>query len=479
MASTDSMDIDLHKTKRILKELLEHTIEGIAIIGDDERIEYVNNRICEILGTSRDEIIGQSFKRFIHPTSSDIAIEHYTSRLDGALTPSTYEIKVVRGDDESRTLHLSSSVLTNGENKIKILAQVHDVTEERCTQSSLSDYLMKYSTLVETMNEGLGVIDDEGIFIHANTALCKMLDYTNNELVGRSTADIMHGDNFDAVFDKIKDRMAGKSTRYETHLVHRSGSLIPTMVSGSPLFNEDGAYTGSFAIFTDITKQKKIEKDLQTTRNRSLLYLDLMSHDIRNHLQEIQVAAELIQYNTGTPTAAELVERILDSVSKSSGIISETRTIDTLAKLPLTDRSLDITIKETVMAAITHFDDVDFRMSIQISDALVRADEYLELLLSDLLSNACQRCSHDVKRVWITLTENMTAYELVVSDNGSGIPDVHANDLLTPSQRLSGLHLYLAHYIVEKYGGVLEVFNRVQDEPHQGLSIKVNFPKTH
>jgi len=461
-------DLDLPTTRNAIKQILEHTIEGIVIIGDDKIVEYVNDRVCDIIGRPRDEILGQSFQRFVHPDSSDLVENRYASRLDGETIHPTYDIKVLRNNDEPRNLRVRTTVLTSVESKFKILVQIRDVTEEIRTQCHLFDYVMKYSTLVETMNDGLGVIDDEGVLTHANAALCMMLEYTEKELVGKTTADIMHGFTLDVVFDKIKERIAGKTSRYETNLIHRSGRLIPTMVSASPLLSEAGEYKGSFAIFTDISKQKAIEKDLQTARDRSLLYLDLMSHDLRNHLQEIQVAAGLIQFGVDNNSIPDLVERILHAVSKSSRVIAETRTIDALAELAL---------NETLMAAITLFDDVEFRMSIHVSDARVRADEYLEMLLSDLLSNSCEHCIKDGAQVWVSLAEGETAYELEVSDNRPILIENLKNDQLGTSHCFRGQRLHLVHYILEKYGGTLEVLNRVKDEPSQGTKFKIAFPK--
>ena len=68
MTSIDSTDYDLPATRNTFEKILEHTIEGIVIVGNDMRIEYVNDRVCEITGRPRDEIIGQSFlteKQFI------------------------------------------------------------------------------------------------------------------------------------------------------------------------------------------------------------------------------------------------------------------------------------------------------------------------------------------------------------------------------------------------------------------------------
>ncbi|MCK4566650.1 MAG: hypothetical protein KAU48_05000, partial [Candidatus Thorarchaeota archaeon] len=62
-------------------------------------------------------------------------------------------------------------------------------------------------------------------------------------------------------------------------------------------------------------------------------------------------------------------------------------------------------------------------------------------------------------------------------DNGPGMLDSFKNGLFDARQRSGDLRLQLAQYIIEKYGGALEVLDRVQGHPNQGSKIKVIFPK--
>ncbi|MFW9835517.1 MAG: PAS domain S-box protein [Candidatus Thorarchaeota archaeon] len=479
MTAIDPIGDKIPKTKDALVKILEQTVEGIAIIGEDMRIEYINDRICKILGRERNEILNVVFTEFVHPDDHDHLLERFSSRLAGEEIPPIYDTRVLHETDEPRHLQVRTTVLQNGQDELKILAQVRDVTEERRIQHALSEYVMKYSTLVETMNEGLGIIDHKGNLVYANTSLCRLLDYTEDELAEKTVADIMHGYGLDEVFETIKERMANMPGRYESHLIHRSGRKIPVMVSASPLHNEDGEYWGSFAIFTDITAQKLLKRDLETARNRALLYLDLMGHDIRNHLQEIQISTELLKHRIEDSSAHDFLDRILHAVSKSSGIISETKTIESLVELPLCERLLDETLNETVMAAILHFDDVEFQMSLRTSNARIQADSFLELFLSDLLSHACERCKKDKRMVWINLDENTENYALTVSDNGEGMTTTEKNRLLELGQPTVGIRLQLARLIVEKYNGTIEVLDRVKGDSSQGSTFKIIFPKIH
>ncbi|MHA2143739.1 MAG: PAS domain-containing sensor histidine kinase [Candidatus Thorarchaeota archaeon] len=437
MESSNPTNYEFLKTQNTIEKILEHSTEGIAIIGDDERIEYINDRVCEIIGKTRDEVLGQSFMQFVHQNSLDLVTKRYASRLDGEQIPSSFQVQVLRGDDETRDVRIHSTVLMNGENKIKILAQILDITEEKRTQQALSESEFMYQTLVKTMNEGLGVIDNRGVLVQSNVALSRMLGYTEKELIGKTTADIMHGLEMDAVFEKIKDRKAGKSERYETHLVHQSGKLIPVMISASPLLNETGGYTGSCIVITNITKQK-IAEDTSTS---------------------------------------ELLENILNAVSKSARIISNSRTIQHISDIPLKERSLDEILCESMKDASILLEDVVISLSRHVSNARIRADDYLEILLSDLLVNAYDGNPADTKRIWVDLNGSENFYELCISDNGLGMMDTVKRNLCELSSRIEGVGFHLACHIVEKYGGTIEVLDRVSGDPSQGKKIRVVLPR--
>ena len=202
-----------------------------------------------------------------------------------------------------------------------------------------------------------------------------------------------------------------------------------------------------------------------------------MQHDYRNHLQEIQIAAELLQSETDNSIRTDLIEKITEAVSRSSDIISETKTIDILSEAPVRVRLLDRAINETVIAAITSFDDIEFRMSIQVSDAYVCADEYLEILLYDLLKNACTRCSGDTKQVWIRLTETDTEYHLEVTNNVSCRDVSDKTNFETSCIRQGGLHLRLVQHIMMKYGGTIDFGDNI-GEDQGGTALRLRFLKS-
>lgn len=119
-----------------------------------------------------------------------------------------------------------------------------------------------YRSLVETMNDGLLVRDENEIITYVNERLCQILGYGPEELVGH------HLPNF---FDKAGQvlfhgestrRRKGESEPYEITWTGKGGKKITVIMSPKPIFDAHGRFKGSFAVITDITRRKEAEEAL-------------------------------------------------------------------------------------------------------------------------------------------------------------------------------------------------------------------------
>ncbi|MBI5231877.1 MAG: PAS domain S-box protein, partial [Coriobacteriales bacterium] len=61
---------------------------------------------------------------------------------------------------------------------------------------------------------------------------------------------------------RMRNRRQGKSEYYERGLRHKDGSTVWTLVSATPVFDDEGRFAGSFGMFTDITEHKRAEAEL-------------------------------------------------------------------------------------------------------------------------------------------------------------------------------------------------------------------------
>ncbi|MGY5879991.1 MAG: PAS domain S-box protein [Candidatus Thorarchaeota archaeon] len=122
---------------------------------------------------------------------------------------------------------------------------------------SQEDQALRYRALVDSMNDGFGIIDNDGVFTYVNERFATMLGYKQTNMVGKPIIDFLDAGNRKILRDNIRRRTEGQSTQYELLWTKKTGEQVPTIVSGAPLIGEDEQIQGSFAVMTDITEIKQ------------------------------------------------------------------------------------------------------------------------------------------------------------------------------------------------------------------------------
>jgi len=142
----------------------------------------------------------------------------------------------------------------------------------------LPDAIERYRLLVETMRDGLVILDAEDRIAFVNDAFCRMVGYTPEELLGRTPFDL-HAQDTEQVFEEhLARRREGIEEPYEVHLDRKDGRRIWVRIAPRSLRDAEGRYEGAFAVITDITALKEAEAALQARQK----YLDAIirnSHD--------------------------------------------------------------------------------------------------------------------------------------------------------------------------------------------------------
>jgi len=121
-----------------------------------------------------------------------------------------------------------------------------------------------YQQVVETMAQGIAVVDAETTLVFVNQELCDLSGYAMEELVGRPSAEFIAPDQRMEFSFQVARRRQGVSHPYETVVVSREGEEIPILVSPQPLFDDSGEFLGSFAVVSDIstTRRTEVEREV-------------------------------------------------------------------------------------------------------------------------------------------------------------------------------------------------------------------------
>lgn len=121
----------------------------------------------------------------------------------------------------------------------------------------------RYRTLVETMKDALVAIDPQRNITFVNPALCSLMGYTEEELLGQDIYKFFDSAN-QAVLDKhLAKRREGLSSSYEMEVITKDNNHIPLFISASPLIGPEGQLLGSMAIYTDLRELRRMECELR------------------------------------------------------------------------------------------------------------------------------------------------------------------------------------------------------------------------
>jgi diguanylate cyclase (GGDEF)-like protein/PAS domain S-box-containing protein len=145
---------------------------------------------------------------------------------------------------------------------------------ERETRTSLQESEVRYRRIVETAEEGIWMIDADSRTTFANGKMAEMLGTSVEEMAGRSLFDFMEETDRQVAQRNIERRRRGIREQHDFRFRRLDGSHIWTMLSTSPVLDQNHQYRGALAMVTDITQRKAAEDAVRRQEHLLQLILD-------------------------------------------------------------------------------------------------------------------------------------------------------------------------------------------------------------
>lgn len=121
----------------------------------------------------------------------------------------------------------------------------------------------KYRSLIETLQEGIWVIDKAGYTTYVNEVMAGYVGYSVEEMQGLNIYELVDEEGRKKTDAYIKKRAAGIKEQHEAELLHKDGHKITVLMETGPLLDDEGNFTGAIAGVQDITARKKVEEELK------------------------------------------------------------------------------------------------------------------------------------------------------------------------------------------------------------------------
>jgi PAS domain S-box-containing protein len=131
-----------------------------------------------------------------------------------------------------------------------------------------------YRQLLDTIQEGIWVIDQHAITTFVNPRMAEILGYAPEEMLGRHLFTFMDDQGRAVAEQNIERRKAGIKEQHDFEFIRKDGNRIYTRLETGPIFDHDGVYVGSIAAVADITARKEAEARVQESEERLRLTLE-------------------------------------------------------------------------------------------------------------------------------------------------------------------------------------------------------------
>ncbi len=332
--------------------------------------------------------------------------------------------------------------------------------------------------IVDLIPGAFCVLDLDGTIKFMNNHAARMLGQaTPLECLGKNLLEFIAPENRRRVEEGLKRTLQKRIGSFsEYNLLRPDGKRVPILAASSLVLDESEDPIGFVCVAHNPKNILQMVSRNHLTSDRALFYLDIMSHDISNQLQVIMSATELLLHNLRNSEHEYLLLDILDSIKKCNRVIETSEIMERIISSEAKERSLREAV-HTALVQIIEKQDVDVEAQLEIDDAMIIADEFLEQLLFAVLDNACIHNNRANKMIWIKTSETEDGYSVDISDNGPGISERMKSQLLDMQQRKGGLGLHLCRLISDKYGARINFRDRVEGRYELGTQVEIWFPK--
>lgn len=257
------------------EDIIEFLPDATFVIDSKGRIVAWNKAMAQLTGKPRDEMLGQGDRAYAIPFHGErvpLLVDHF-SDVDLNDYARHYQFIEMVGENlygetfvpfmnggRGAYLWCTASPLYDAEGKVVgAIESLRDVTYRKASELALREGEERYRRLVETLNDGMGIINAEGRIVFVNDRLCEMTGFARDELVEQHVGQFLPASNLDLDPLDWSGWELEPGDALELDIPCRDGSLLPVRVSPSPLHSEEGEFQGGFAVVTDMTSIRAAE----------------------------------------------------------------------------------------------------------------------------------------------------------------------------------------------------------------------------
>ena len=293
----------LRKVETRYRTLIEQipAVTYIEAAGRGERsthLLYISPQIEDMLGYSPEEWMAdpELFVRLLHPDDRERVVAE-DARTDETGEPFAMEYRQITRSGRVVWIRDEAVLVHGGESEpLYWLGVQSDITEQKEAEQSLREREELFRATFEQAAVGMAHVSVLTRWLKANDRLCRMLGYTEEEMLRLGFQEVTHPDDLDVDFDRFGRTLAGELHTYsaEKRYVRKDGGLIWVNQTLSAVHEASGRLVHFLCIVEDITERKRSEEKLRRSLD-SLLALYEAGQVFGSTLDREQIGSKLLE----------------------------------------------------------------------------------------------------------------------------------------------------------------------------------------
>ncbi|MBD3157403.1 MAG: PAS domain S-box protein [Candidatus Lokiarchaeota archaeon] len=480
----------LLRSEKRYRTLIKSMDLGFLFHGSDGKIKSMNPSASEILGITEKEGLNSKIQELGIPLRTEEGNRLPPSKIPLNICLRTgkpskdlvYQIQN-KQKNERRWVIMRAVPLTylEHEEPSEFYTTIRDITDRYRAERALReerDLAQKYLDIAGSI---MVILDPDGHIETINDKGCSILGYEEKELIGKNWIDSFIPrklrQSIREVLQSLGNGNGEDVERMENPILTKEGNERIVEWRNSPLYDGEGNITGVISSGIDITERKKMEENLRTAAETANLYLDVMGHDIRNDLQAIIMAVDILRDQPAKSKDDHFFDTIIEASNDATHLIQKVNSMRGFLFAPLREISLSDIMGVVLSDFKASYPYMDVELIKKVDSPIVEADDYLYNLLMNLLENSAIHNNKSNPYVRIQIEKLGKGYEISIIDNGSGIPESKKEAIFDSNRRYGGVGIPQALRIADKYGAEISIHDRIRNQPKQGTEFRIWLPK--
>jgi PAS domain S-box-containing protein len=416
------------------------------------------------------ERLGYTYDEFLTMTPTDITAHENRSEIQknafNIFEKGYHEFDIIQQAKDGKKIPVevkSTLIELNGEKVV--LSVTRDITESKKAEKALKESEKKYRDLAELLPQTVFETDLNGNITFVNRIGHQIFGYTPEELnKGINMIQILVPEDHTRAMKNNQRILNGERLPFgEFTALKKDGSTFQIFVNTNPIIQED-KIIGLRGILVDITELKDAENKIKASLKDKEVLLKEVHHRVKNNMQIISSLLNLQIDYLNNEDAIDVLKESQNRVKSMAMIHEKLYLSEDLTQINFADYIQNLVsnlfylynIKESQIKPIIKIEDVNLNIETAIPCGLI---------INELISNCLKYAFPNQMKgeIIINLKSIEDKFELVISDNGIGLPEnININKIKT-------LGLLLVNSLTEQIDGKISIYKK------DGTQFKITF----